>query len=138
MFRHDLTDSLSQEANIVMFGHKELSDSDQDEQSDVQPKHQLSFRTSVAESGEGASHMMTVVPSTPERRVVENNHEAEAKNATVEHAKTEKKKGVVEQKQVGKKANGVTLADRCWLGECKTERGFLVVNLVLVMIWDFA
>ena len=102
MFRHDLTDSLSQEANIVMFGHKELSDSDQDEQSDVQPKHQLSFRTSVAESGEGASHMMTVVPSTPERRVVENNHEAEAKNATVEHAKTEKKKGVVEQKQ-GKK-----------------------------------
>ena len=91
VYRHDLSDTLSQEANIVMFGHKELSDSDQDEQSDAH-----SLRTSVIDSVEGTSHKMTVVPSTPEKKVVENSHETKVNKAVVE---TEEKKGAVEQKQ---------------------------------------
>ena len=75
VFRHDLSDSLSQEADIVTFGHRELmSDSDSEDRGSsttgsvsLTDKHSLTSSLSDSSGSVGRKINMTVVPAAAEK-----------------------------------------------------------------------
>ena len=107
IFRNDLTDSLSQDVNIVTFGHREHSDSDHEpEQREV--GH--TALASITNDRELASHRIMVVQATTEKK--EHAEPTEQSKPSAEQ-KLAKKEGwrLLGSGRMNKSANKTTKAD---------------------------